>query len=84
MTESGTGSFFLLMLAADFSAKFIWLLRSGFLVRNSFSDCCDITVKTIANLAKIGKSQVALAAFHSIKITSLQSAPLTKVLLFAT
>jgi hypothetical protein len=33
--------------------------------------CCDITVKTIANLAKILKSQVALAAFNSIKITSL-------------
>jgi hypothetical protein len=53
-------------------------------MRNSFSDGCDITVKTIANPAKIGKSQISLAAFHSIKITSPHSAPFTKVLLLST
>jgi hypothetical protein len=39
-------------------------------VRNSFSDSCDIALKTIADLAKIRKSQVTFAAFNSIKISS--------------
>jgi hypothetical protein len=39
-------------------------------VRNSFSDSCDIALKTIADLAKIRKSQVTFAAFNSVKISS--------------
>jgi hypothetical protein len=39
-------------------------------VRNSFSDGCDITVKAIADLAKIGKSYVTFAVFNFIKMTS--------------
>jgi hypothetical protein len=39
-------------------------------VRNSFSDGCDITVKTGADLAKAGESQVTFAAFNSTKISS--------------
>jgi hypothetical protein len=46
------------------------LLRSGSRVRNSFSDSCDVTVKTGADLAKTKKSQVTFAAFNSAKITS--------------
>jgi hypothetical protein len=51
------------------------------IMRNSFSNGCDITVKTSADLAKIIKSHVNFAAFNFIKITSLKSTPFTKVLL---
>jgi hypothetical protein len=60
------------------------LLRSICRMRNSFSDGCDITVKTSADLAKIRKSDVTFAAFNFIKMTSLQSAPFTKFLLLPT
>jgi hypothetical protein len=46
------------------------LLRSVSQVRNSFSDSCDVTVKTGADLAKTRESQVTFAAFNSTKITS--------------
>jgi hypothetical protein len=39
-------------------------------VRNSFSNSRYIALKTIADLAKIRKSQVTFAAFNSIKISS--------------
>ena len=39
-------------------------------VRNTSSDSCDIALKTIADLAKIRKSQVTFAAFNSVKISS--------------
>ena len=49
-------------------------------MRNSFSDICDVTVKTGADLAKTKKSQVTFAAFNSTKITSVYPAQLRKVL----
>jgi hypothetical protein len=51
---------------------------------NSFRDSRDITVKTAADLAKTRKGQVALTAFHSTKITSIQTAPAGKVFLAPT
>jgi len=38
--------------------------------RNSFRDSCDVAVETSADLAKIKKGQVTLAAFDPSKITS--------------
>ena len=39
-------------------------------VRNSYSDSCDVAVKSGADLAKTKKGQVTFAAFDSTKITS--------------
>ena len=44
-------------------------VSAGSQVRNSFSDSCDVTVKTGADLAMTRKSQVTFAAFNSNKIT---------------
>ncbi|HEY1476201.1 MAG TPA: hypothetical protein VGF37_00830 [Chthoniobacterales bacterium] len=55
--------------AAD-KCRAFGLLRSICQVRNSFSDSCDVTVKTGADLAKTRKSQVAFAAFNATEITS--------------
>jgi hypothetical protein len=59
-------------------------IRSVCQVRNSFSDGCDITVKTGADLAKARESQVTFAAFNSTKIASVESALFGKVLLVLT
>ena len=53
-------------------------------MRNSFSDSCDVTVKTGADLAKTRKSQVTFAAFNSTKITSVYSTFFRKDLLAQT
>jgi hypothetical protein len=44
----------------------------SFQVRNYFSDSFDIALKTLADLAKITKSQVTFSAFNSVKISSVQ------------
>src|SRR5208283_1739283 len=59
-------------------------VSAGSQVRNSFSDSCDVTVKTGADLAKTRKSQVTFAAFNSTKITSVYSAFFRKDLLAQT
>ena len=46
------------------------LLRNGSRVRNSYSDSCDVAVKSGTDLAKTKKGQVTFAAFDSTKITS--------------
>ena len=52
-------------------------------IRNSFSNSCDVAVKTGADLAKTKKSQVTFAAFNSGKITSGSDLTLSARLLYA-
>jgi hypothetical protein len=60
------------------------LFRDTSPFRDSFGDSRDVAIETSADLAKTGKSQVAFPAFHSAKITPVNSTQLRKFFLVPT